>query len=369
MKLLADEVSLDHLLRYKGLISCPTCYILTAFRREKGPEAPDSQAIFHESLFGADGAHENSYLADLPSLTKLVLVDYPEYFGKKEVEFICEVGAGRGSLLKVLNDIGYTAIGCEYSHKLIKNGSSIYQLPEDVFFQKNAWDLPVYLRAKSIKPTVVVMWHVLEHIENSLALLESLVDVCADRKTLIFQTPLPVPEYVFPEHLFFPSTETYHFIAERLGLSIKLLHVIPYTRYTTCVMSDKDIPEGKIYPKQQSNPGFSVIGQLIEQLDSGLQELDLVTKQQYDAIVRLKSRLLPTQSSSDKSLTLASDLSKITEAIRSILAKNEKAGLLEQQVGKLTDKNQDLQLKLLRAEAQLELLKDVLIKNHGEDSF
>lgn len=345
---------------------CPNCF---AFHLPNQSVANvELQAAFHEHLFCS--ASPDQYIDDVYSLRKVISRDYPLYFGDKNLETICEVGSGRGSLLKALRDEGYSAFGCEYSEKLVSAGRAAYGLPPSVFFQLDAWDLPAYLEANSIKPTVLVMWHVIEHIQNSLNLLESLVKVCADKITLIFQTPLPVPPHVFPEHLFFPSTETYHFIAEHLGLSIKLLYIIPYTRYVTCVMSNKDVPEGKIYPKQEGTPGFNVIWQLIEQLDAGLQELDLVTKEQYATITQLQSQLLPIQGNLDEPLKLANDLSQIKDVLQSVFVKkNEIIIALSQQIQKLTNENKSLRAELLRADAQLDLLKDVLLKNRGEDSL
>ena len=356
-------------LGFSDLLICPACYVLTTLQREQTVLGPDAQASFHEAFFGTNSSFMGEYIKDAKSLRYVIANDYPAYFGRRDSEQICEVGAGRGSLLKALCDEGYTAIGCEYSSQLVAAGRAAYGLPKDVFFQLNAFELPAYLISRSIRPTVLVFWHVIEHIQNSLSLLESLIQVCADEVTLIFQTPLPVPEYVYPEHLFFPSTETYHFVAERLGLAVKLLDVIPYTRFVTCVLSNKDVPQGKIYTKQQGKLGFSVIGQLINQLNSGLLELDQVTKDQFATITKLESQLSARQHNLAKPLTLASDLSQVADLLHSALDKGERGSTLKQQMQKLSDDNLALHHELLRAEAQLELLKDVLLNNLQEDSL
>lgn len=341
------------------LIACPECCVIYPLFKASRKITDEDQALFHEALFDIEGMGD--FLQVPAQLANMVLYDYPIYFGNKESELICEVGAGRGSFIKALRDIGYTAIGCEYSEGLVKAGRSAYDLPENVFFQLNAWDLPTYLSCGNLRPTIIILWHVIEHIENSIGILESLIKSCADKITLLFQTPLPVPEYIFPEHLFFPSTETYHYIAERLGLKVKLLYVIPYTRYVTCVLSNKDVPEGKIYPKQRETPGFSVTGQLIAQLDAGLEELDQVTKEQYENIVRLESQVSPLFSAANKPLTLASDLSKIADFLRTKSSSDNT--LLDQKMEQLAAENHGLRNELLRAEAQLVLLTDVLLNN------
>lgn len=372
-KMPIDEPKLSlvpiRMLAHGDLLICENCHVISTLNSKASDLGPQGQARFHELIFGTDSAAFSTYIDDAKQLRRVITIDYPDYFGNKTTELIFEVGAGRGSLLKALRDEGYSAIGCEYSDKLVEAGRAAYELPDSVLFQLNAWDLSSYLNKNSIQPTVLVFWHVIEHIENSLALLESLIKVCAEKVTLIFQTPLPVPEYVYPEHLFFPSTETYHFIAKRLGLTVKLLYVIPYTRFVTCVLSNKDVPEGKTFPRQAEMPGFSVLGQLITQFDSGLQELDQVTKDQFAMIVRLESQISPKWRDIEKPLTLAHDLSQIADFLRTKIVDSERNILSKQQLQHLVEENQGLRNELLRAEAQLALLKDVLLNNLGEDSL
>lgn len=351
------------------LLICDNCHVITTHKSIPCDIGPQGQARFHELIFGTDSTSFATYINDAKLLRRVIRLDYPDYFGNKASELIFEVGAGRGSLLKALHDEGYSAIGCEYSAKLVEAGQAAYGLPDSVLFQLDAWDLSSYLQKQSIQPTVLVFWHTIEHIEYSLALLESLIKVCADKLTLIFQTPLPVPEYVYPEHLFFPSTETYHFIANRLGLTVKLLYVIPYTRFVTCVLSNKDVPQGKIFPRQSGMSGFSILGQLIAQLDFGLQELDQVTKDQFATIVRLESEISAKQPDIEKPLTLAHELSQIADFLRTKNSGNKPSALLKKQMQQLLEENQNLRNELLRAEAQLELLKDVLLNNLGDDSL
>ena len=67
--------------------------------------------------------------------------------------------------------------------------------------------------------------------------------------------------------------------------------------------------------------------------------------------------------------SFAKDLMEIVDILQSYIFKNDKTIALGQQVQQLTNENQSLRLKLLRAETQLDLLKDVLLKNPGEDSL
>lgn len=349
------------------LFVCENCHAISTFQTSSQDTGPKGQASFHELFFGSTPTHFLSYINDAKLLRRVITNDYPAYFGNKATELIFEVGAGRGSFLKALHDEGYSAIGCEYSAKLVDAGRAAYELPDNILFQLNAWDLPEFMHSNSIRPTVLIFWHVIEHIENCFVLLEPLVKACADKVTIIFQTPLPVPEYVYPEHLFFPTTETYHLIAERLGLSVKLLYIIPYTRFITCVLSSKDVPEGKIYPRQIEMAGFSVLGQLIAQFDSCLQELNQVAKEQYKKIVSFESRLSCLIPSSDMTLTLANDLSQIADFLKANLPGNNTR--LNQMMQQMAAENQGLRNELLQAEAQLTLLKDLFLNSMGDDSL
>lgn len=356
-----------NMLSHGDLLVCVNCNVFSTRPIGSNDVGPNGQAIFHESIFGTSPVAFDSYVHDAELLREVIRKDYPVYFGNKTSDLIFEVGAGRGSLLKALYDEGYTAIGCEYSAKLVEAGRAAYGLPDSILFQLNGWDLPSYLESKSIRPTIFVFWHVIEHIENCLALLESLIKVCADEVTFIFQTPLPVPDYVYAEHLFFPSTETYHFIAERLGLSVKLLYVIPYTRFITCVLSTKNLRQGEIYPKQLGAPGFSVIGQLIAQLDLGLQALDKVTKDQFASIVRLESQNLPERLIHENSLTLANDLSQIANGLREWLSGSERSALIQPQMQHLANENQGLRSELQEALAEIDLIKNSVPPRLSDD--
>lgn len=348
---------------------CPKCLAISSLPHLQVERSSKSQALFHELLFGFDPPAFNTYIEDAIAFERVIADDYQVYFGNNLTELICDVGAGRGNILKALHNKGYSAIGCEYSTKLVNAGRAAYGLSNDAFFQLNAWDLPSYLQDRSIKPTVLVFWHVIEHIENSLMLLESIIKVCADRVTIIFQTPLPVPEYVYPEHLFFPSTETYHFLAERLGLTVKLLYVIPYTRFVTCVLSNKDVPQGKTFPKQLELSGFSVIGQLVSQLDLGLQELDQVTKEQFATITRLEAESACRRQVLNKPMRLVSDLTEIGDFLQSAFGDRDRGTALQQKMQQLINENQALRTEMLRADAQLALLKDVFLNKLDTDSL
>lgn len=333
---------------------CPFCHAFIPYYEVKDVSSAERQALFHEEFFGISEAYDSSYLDDTRSIRRIIIDDYPEYFGNKNTEIVCEVGAGRGHLLKALRNEGYCAFGCEFSSKLVAAGRKAYGLPDDVFFPLNAWKFPQYLKEKSINPTVIVFWHVIEHVAGSIELIESIVRVCSTELTVIFQTPLPTPEYVYPEHLFFPSSETYHYISDRLGLEVKLLEIVPYKRFITCVLSNKLIKRGAVIPRQSMDSNWNAFGQLLAQLNEGLIQLDQVTKEQHKAIVSSK-QFIERVSTSRRALTLCSKLEELATVLRSALVNRDHA--IEDQQPQL----RQIRDELIRAEAQLDTLKDVML--------
>lgn len=322
------------------------------------------QAMFHEALFCINDANSDQYLADAQGIRRIISVDYKEYFGNQTEEFVCEVGAGRGNLLKALQDEGYKAIGCEFSKKLVDTGRSIYDLNNEVFINLDAWNFANYLQHNGIKPTVLIFWHVIEHIQDSLRLIETLKHACSTELTIIIQTPLLVPEYIFPEHLFFPSTETYHFLANRLGLAVRLLNVIPYTRYLTCILSNKNVSQGNVVPSQLGTENFSALGQLVAQLGEGLINLDQVTKHQYQ-VIKDNRAFSSQQISRLVMFPLASELENIAELLSQTLkARDNTISHQRQEIQQMQAKQRKLQEEIIRAEEQLNILKDVLYCDH-----
>lgn len=343
---------------------CKECHSFNMLDRFGVNSKSEHQAQFHEFLFEVDRLERGDLLNEVSGITRIITTDYPEYFGDKKSDLICECGSGRGTLLKALLEQGYRAFGCEYSAKLVEVSRTHLGLACDELFQLDAWDLPAYLVERNIKPTTLILWHVIEHIENSLKLIESLVNSCSNELTIIIQTPLPVPEYVFPEHLFFPSTETFHYLGERLNLPVKLLYVIPYTRYITCVLSNKKVSSGLIYPRESDKEGFNVVGQFIAQLNAGLNELDLVTKEQYSVISHLKHL-----NHTPKPQLCITNLSNDIDLIRDLLEKrlSQSQGLiniLEHKLQEAMSNSRRIRLELTRAEAENEIMR-YFLKQHN----
>jgi hypothetical protein len=71
----------------------------------------------------------------------------------------------------------------------------------------------------------------------------------------------------------------------------------------------------------------------------------------------------------NKRLTLANDLTRIADILREKIANSEHSDLLKLQIQQLSAENQGLCNELLRAEAQLTLLKDILLNNLSGDTL
>jgi len=246
------------------------------------------QGVFHEKFWKNEGKKEFDIAA---KEMEWLINEYQDYFGHPKENMICEIGTGRGNLLKALINKGYDSIGCEISEGLYNKSVEVFNFSSSILYNMDAEDFLSVLKEKKKTPTVLVFWHVIEHIPNCLTLLKSFLKHCKPKVKIIFQTPLLVPEYIYKEHLFFPTTDTYHYIAEQLELDILMLKVMPYNRFLTCVMGISGEKSRDIIPKNKKQSISKEIGSFISQLNNCIRELDNVTKEQYVENMRLNIKI------------------------------------------------------------------------------
>ncbi|MGO1163801.1 methyltransferase domain-containing protein [Brucella pseudogrignonensis] len=175
------------------------------------------QTSFHESWW-KDSTEEvlDEELANLKDLVSVLKA----YLGPPaEDNVVLEIGAGRGGLLKALLDSGYNAKGCEPATELVELARKFYSLAPDVLFDLTANDfIEDIVSELPVKPNSFILWHVLEHVENPLSLLEKLARLLKDDGCILLQLPLLKIDYVYPEHYYFVSHRTSKFIANSIGL-------------------------------------------------------------------------------------------------------------------------------------------------------
>lgn len=188
---------------------CPRCHAYV--NTQEIEDILQRQVRFHEDWWGNETSEDLQRERDnLTSLADFVI----EHAGGAD-KTILEVGFGRGCLLSALQNAGVSAHGLEPSPELYEKAVTAFRFSSDSAFNIDA---NIFLRDHpAASYDCLVLWHVLEHLEDPAPILDSLSALVADDGVMIFQTPLPRPDYIYPEHLFFPTLGTFDFFAENLG--------------------------------------------------------------------------------------------------------------------------------------------------------
>lgn len=195
---------------------CQSCYCHipeTAFDRAKPVTEPE-QVRYHEALWSQSPDQELEKLAkDLRQMVQqMAPLLGPATPGRK----IVELGCGRGALLKALLDCDYDAMGCEPSADLVSRAHSFYHLDRTALSQQTANSLLDQLATSGMRPSVFILWHVLEHICDPLPLVRRCIELMPDDGRLILQLPLLAQPYLVPEHYFFFTEETLNVLSDHL---------------------------------------------------------------------------------------------------------------------------------------------------------
>jgi hypothetical protein len=244
----------------------------------------ECQTKYHENEWSTSESGEYKKAAEG---IKGVIRENALYFGEPSDRLICDVGAGRANFLRALIDMGYQAIGCEPSSVLADKARFIYELNDTQLLNYDAVGMSNYLNKNNISVGVFVFWHVIEHIPQTIGLLEKLIKNGEGDITFVFQTPLPVKQYLYKEHLFFPTIETYYYIAEIFNFEIKFLKTVPYTRYVTCIMSNNATKRKYVEPKRDISSAKDAAGLHAERLSKCVEELVGVIDNQKRKISKL----------------------------------------------------------------------------------
>lgn len=165
------------------------------------------QIVHHEKLWGESRSDE---LASVVSDLREMIRQMCHSFGEAEPgNLVVELGAGRGSLLKALQTEGYSAIGCEPSAVLVELAQREYELSTDVLSHMDAASFLALLAKSQPQPRVIVLWHVLEHMAQPRSILSDAYELLQPGGRILAQVPMLASEYIFPEHLFFPSSTSF----------------------------------------------------------------------------------------------------------------------------------------------------------------
>lgn len=197
---------------------CHSCFCQVP---ESRAETPGSSSLLnyrpdpHEQAWSTSSASELDQLrVELGSMLECMA---PQFGPPLPGRLIVEIGCGRGGLLRALLDRGYDAIGCEPSARLVAQAFSHYDLEPERLMLLAANPFLDVLDERNIRPHVIVLWHVLEHVQEPLLLLQRCARMLAPEGRLVLQVPMLACRHIFPEHFFFLTPQTLPALSRRLG--------------------------------------------------------------------------------------------------------------------------------------------------------
>lgn len=193
------------------------CHIpSTAFAPEEEPDVTATQVAFHDLIWGESTPEAMEQLRI--DLNRMVSILEPQLGPNGPGRQVCEIGCGRGGLLRSLIDRGYDAYGCEPSHTLVSIARKYYELAPDRLFEVPGSDFLDGLEARGIRPQAFIMWHVAEHVRNPIGLLQRLARMLhPEEGRLVLQVPMISTPQLIPHHYFFVTPETLPFLSKKLG--------------------------------------------------------------------------------------------------------------------------------------------------------
>ncbi len=134
---------------------------------------------------------------------------------------LCDIGAGDGAFLSAWHRSGGTGVGIEPSKKATETAISMgVDIVGDTLI-----DFPAYAAANPV--AVVTLFHVIEHVENPRASLETVFRGLSSGSILVLETP-NIDSFVLrqkgfrdnlinPEHLYYFNSTTLRLLVEKAG--------------------------------------------------------------------------------------------------------------------------------------------------------
>lgn len=150
---------------------------------------------------------------------------------------IVDLGAGRGNILHAMRRAGYDAIGCEASSSLAEMARRAFSLSSDVLKSE---DIELFLESSVLserKISVILLWHILEHLKNPKEIFERIVSVSDECAFFFIELPLPTRENIFPAHLFLATPKIADWIAREFSLTILNIQMLPKRKFIRIVLT------------------------------------------------------------------------------------------------------------------------------------
>lgn len=201
----------------RNIYGCSRCAAMTPDYGIAHPLDTGSQIEFHQQYWkDVDGDALQRELTDLAG----VVTSLSQHLGAPVAgNRVLEIGAGRGGLLRALRDAGYDARGCEPAPDLVAIAREHYSLGPDVLKNITIEQMLEH-QPRPNEYSAVFLWHVVEHLTSPIALLRGVADILLPDGIIIIQVPLLKSSYIYPEHYYFCSHETFAFIANEIDLGL-----------------------------------------------------------------------------------------------------------------------------------------------------
>ncbi len=275
------------------LYECQQCdALIPDFKPTAATEALKQQVDFHEDWWKDSTAEELE--RDLRSMASVIAALQPVLGAPgQSPAAVIELGCGRGTMLRALLDAGYPALGCEPSARLTHIARTHYGLTPAQLFEMPAEEFlegPVARLAQ--RPRAVILWHVLEHLPNPLALLDRVHSLLPADGHLILQLPILHQPYVYPEHYFFVNDSTLHYLAERCGYSVVSVEYDKNNFFITACLKKSEAKKASTSVRQPKAATQAILlrdsliaeqRQLIDERWAAMQSMEAMIRQRDEA--------------------------------------------------------------------------------------
>jgi len=168
----------------KGAEAGFTCHLKKCPRCEFIFMDPQPDVDLQKNLINTSTVYDSKLPDEQETQNRQIILDYIERFAKPPGRLL-ELGCARGYLLAAARGSGWQTVGVEFSSKWAEYARSRLKLDIiETWLDGDSFDLKL-----TGKFDVIVMWHMLEHINNPKRFLERVGPYLKNSGILIVQVP------------------------------------------------------------------------------------------------------------------------------------------------------------------------------------
>lgn len=212
------------------ILECINCKSLNI---ENSHKNQGTQVAHHESSW--NNLNKKDYL-DLKNGMLDLLNHYSRFINKNGLAL--DVGFGRGNLVAACKEQFNSVMGCEPSKLLFNKAIINYDLNENEIYCENSDSFYLRCLKNEKKASAIFFWHTLEHIQNSLKVLDAYCkNLLCDDGVIFIQLPGLSRQNVFLEHNFLATAELFQYIECTLNVKLIDFSIETKTRFYTGIFS------------------------------------------------------------------------------------------------------------------------------------